>query len=462
MHEFDLIDFLETNFNGAETDTLNYVYVPSPSPILLQAHVDTVNLKRKKTKFPDIVSFGNLVTCTNQPLGADDRAGVYAMIRLHKESIDRGIVPPAMLFTNFEESGSDGMKAFVGAYKKEDFSHMKLMVAMDRRGCGHYVTYKTLHENVQNYMASFGFVKESGSFSDCSIFTENFHLPSVNVAIGYHGEHAIGEMLHLDELEMAINRVMNIIRSPIQERYDYKPYVPPVYSSPKWKDKTTVRWINGKWFMDEDVDSTTFQGKVKEGAVGYDSWAEANAARAEKDAKKAEDELFEDMYGMYGGPPYDAEAARKKMDDLNDKAAALLEKEKEKEAAKGVNKDASYYATTYSNVAIPDERSTFQITEGNMPHRCCDTCGDYFELLYCVRECHSRESYVVCGNCFAVYGKYLEITGNISFERRSLGEDLRCVQDNKGSEKRKDKKRKSKKYGPRQSSKIPPHLVSDR
>jgi len=232
-----VIGVLQKYYDNCATDNDNYLLFLNPkSTSLLQAHIDTVKREEKYELF-----VRNEVIFSNGVLGADDRAGVWGIIKLVEMCIERKIEPPSVLFTNYEESGSGGMKEFVK--QKVDFKHVKMAIAMDRKGCGHYVTYNHLAKEVERYMATFGWRDQNGSFSDISLFTDEYLIPSVNVSIGYHSEHTKSETLNLDELFMAVNRVYKMLKFPIKHLYPSKKKY--VYD---WTESDTYKnYYGGAW-----------------------------------------------------------------------------------------------------------------------------------------------------------------------------------------------------------------------
>lgn len=199
----------------------------SKSPILLQAHIDTVRDEKKELKI-----FGDKILYANGILGADDRAGIYAIMEICRESS----VLPNLLFTNGEETGGSGMRKFTHKFKSKHLKHINLCIALDRQGVGEYVTYNDLPLEVSMYMESFGFTEHEGSFSDCQIFTSKYRIPSVNVSVGYHHQHTASECLHIDEMEMTIFRLLDILVNPIDKLYKSTGH-------PKWEyDFSNYSW----------------------------------------------------------------------------------------------------------------------------------------------------------------------------------------------------------------------------
>ena len=92
------------------TDDDNYIFaVPKKASnhIMLVSHMDTV--KRGKVK---LIENNGIVTNAHGVLGADDRAGVFAILEIANKCIKGGQPLPYLLFTNYEECGGLGVKQF--------------------------------------------------------------------------------------------------------------------------------------------------------------------------------------------------------------------------------------------------------------------------------------------------------------------------------------------------------------
>ena len=229
-------------------DTDNFVFYRSKSPILLQAHVDTVRDEKKELKI-----FGNKILYANGVLGADDRAGIYAILQIVDKCKKIGILPNVLL-TNYEETGGKGMNAFCKKVKAKELKHINLCIALDRQGVGEYVTYNDLPDEVDNYMQWFGFIENEGTFSDCQIFCKKFKIPSVNVSVGYHHQHTASECLHMDELNLTINRLIDVMASPISTRYK-------TTGDPKWELDYGNAWGSRNWGSNYKWDSKSKKWK---------------------------------------------------------------------------------------------------------------------------------------------------------------------------------------------------------
>lgn len=200
--------------------TDNYLYYDNGSSICLVAHADTLTHNNIV-----IHEKNGILTNKHGILGADDRAGCYAIYRLINENCN-------YLITLGEECGGIGAKY---AARELPFTGVKLFIELDRRGCNEYVFYSyDLHPSVKKYIKSFGYIENYGSYSDIAEFD---CAPGVNISIGYYNQHTQRESLHLDEMELTINRVKMMLANPIKKLFT---------SQPK-------RWIKSKYDLKLDM-----------------------------------------------------------------------------------------------------------------------------------------------------------------------------------------------------------------
>ena len=203
-----------------KTGGISYLYVPGHLTCL-QSHVDTLVPSKQGIM---LERNGNVVRNRLGILGSDDRAGVFAAIRIHNDVKSVGNKPPGLLFTNGEEQGGWGMLDFISDVDnndklREEVLRYRMIIALDRQGANEFVQYTWSHEAVKDHAKLFGFIEKPGSFSDCMFISEKLYTPHVNVSIGYHGQHTIHERLHLDELEMSIARCVLMVKHPIAKKY---------------------------------------------------------------------------------------------------------------------------------------------------------------------------------------------------------------------------------------------------
>jgi len=160
----------------------------------LVAHIDTVH-KQKPCK-NDIVQTGDILTNTKGGLGADDRAGVYALLQLKD-------LPYNLLFTNFEETGGIGVKQAIRDLSVLLFTNT-CFIEIDRKGTKHYVDYVGAEQEFLNLFETRGLGKEFGSYSDIYDLSSDLGIASVNLACGYYDQHTPIESLNLKELQTVI------------------------------------------------------------------------------------------------------------------------------------------------------------------------------------------------------------------------------------------------------------------
>lgn len=203
--------FLEKKYKTVVT-TEDYTYAIGDIPIALVAHMDTV------FKFPvhDLYYDSNkYVFWSPDGLGADDRAGVFAILQILKTGLR-----PSIILTTDEEMGGMGASALVLDHPNCPISGLKYMIQLDRRGEDDAVFYDCITEDFQQYITNFGFSKALGSFSDISFLMPEWDICGVNLSIGYYDEHTYQEHLRVDHLYATIHKVINMLRA--EEIPDFK------------------------------------------------------------------------------------------------------------------------------------------------------------------------------------------------------------------------------------------------
>lgn len=188
----------------------DYLLLPgtAQSPFMLVSHIDT--LPRKKV---ELIHSKNIIRNRFGILGADDRAGVYAMLEVRQ----RATVKPWLLFTDKEEIGGIGAKE--AARKLPCPDNIRLLLEFDRQGATEYVCYDEQPKAIHKYIKSFGFTEGFGSYSDISELCPAWKIPAVNLSIGYYHQHTSKECLHVDEMQLTIERVLKMIKEPIGKRH---------------------------------------------------------------------------------------------------------------------------------------------------------------------------------------------------------------------------------------------------
>ncbi len=191
--------------------TKDYIICKGQSPIMLNAHVDTVHSIKPYQIFYDQKQ---QVAWSPQGLGADDRAGVYALLKI----AENAKVKPWLLFTTGEEKGGVGAEAAV----KELDIEVDMIIALDRKGKNDAVFYDCINIDFIEYIESFGFKEDIGSFSDISILCPGWQTVGVNLSIGYYQQHTKQEYLSIKSMNKTIAKVHEILENPPKEKFEYK------------------------------------------------------------------------------------------------------------------------------------------------------------------------------------------------------------------------------------------------
>lgn len=231
--KFILADDLEVpklmNVSWDITDNYNYWYKKGTNNILLVAHIDTLprinNKKRfkEKSKSLELINFNGIIQARDSILGADDRAGCYAINQLyHKYGTQCSI-----LLTNFEETGGIGVNTFISDHP-DLLTEYKLFIELDRMGIDQFTHYNNfLDDELEFLLMGFNFTYNIGSYSDIMDLSEHYKIQSVNLSVGYYNQHSKSEYLDFNSLEyLLIPRYNNLISTleDINESY----YIPEI------------------------------------------------------------------------------------------------------------------------------------------------------------------------------------------------------------------------------------------
>lgn len=203
--------------------TKDYVLAVGDIPIGLVAHLDTVFKVLPENIYYDRVKN---VMWSPDGLGADDRAGVYSIMQLIK-----GGLRPTVILTTDEELGCIGASCLVEDFKDAP-TELKYIIELDRRGSNDCVFYDCDNPAFDDYVETFGFVTNFGSFSDISIICPAWKVAGVNLSIGYYDEHSISETLHIGQMYDTIRKVKRMLEDATNAKsFEY-----------------IARFAYGKWF----------------------------------------------------------------------------------------------------------------------------------------------------------------------------------------------------------------------
>lgn len=175
----------------------NFIFAQGTEPYLLCAHYDTV-----LSKPPKYVANRKGILSAKHGLGADDRAGIFAVLQLIKTH------HCSCLFTGGEERGGIGAGAFVKSGIPLDVNYI---IELDRRGTNDAVYYQCDNPDFEEFISSFGWVTAYGSYTDICELAPHLGVAAVNLSIGYSNEHHENETLDINVMNRNINRVSEML-----------------------------------------------------------------------------------------------------------------------------------------------------------------------------------------------------------------------------------------------------------
>lgn len=217
-----LYKFLKQHYKNVIYDK-DYLIAEGDIPIALVAHMDTVFKTPATELFYDR---RKNVMWSPQGMGADDRAGVYAIIQIIKAGYH-----PHIIFTTDEEKGCIGASTL--ASTPCPFKDLRYFIQLDRRGANDCVFYDCDNENFEKYVETFGFVTAWGSFTDICELCPAWGAAGVNLSIGYRDEHSISEILFVGQMLDTIEKVKQMLSVKNPPKFKY---IPMAYTSSLYYD----------------------------------------------------------------------------------------------------------------------------------------------------------------------------------------------------------------------------------
>lgn len=185
----------------------------------LVAHLDVYG----KIPPTEIVYNKKHITAIDSILGADDRTGVFIILKM----LENGF-RPTLIFTHDEEVGGMGARAVADEYSSLGVNYL---IQLDRRGEG-VVFYGNGNEEFINYILSFRNKKEYGSFSDISTLCPECNVSGCNLGVGYHNEHSHSEYQDIKALEDTLNVVVKMLQDEDSSKYY------------QYEESETASWFN--------------------------------------------------------------------------------------------------------------------------------------------------------------------------------------------------------------------------
>ena len=202
MNQATLKEYLDLHLQDLGYTTVNkkgFLYAEGDIPVLLAAHLDTVHSEKA-----EIICFSEDMRYVMSPqgIGGDDRCGVYMIMQLIRD------YKCHVLFCEDEEVGGRGANKFVASKLKPK---VNFIVEMDRRGSNDAVFYHCDNPDFTDFVLSFGFEENHGTFSDISVIAPSLNTAAVNISAGYYNEHRLFEYIDMLAVENNIRRIGEMI-----------------------------------------------------------------------------------------------------------------------------------------------------------------------------------------------------------------------------------------------------------
>ena len=234
--------FLKSKYSTENViETKDFIVAKGEISIALVAHMDTVFDKPAKNIFYDRQKN---VMWSPEGLGADDRAGVFAIIQIIRSGLR-----PHVILTVDEEKGCLGAEAL--SKLPCPFEELNYVIELDRRGTNDCVFYDCDNGEFVDYVEKFGFTETWGSFSDICEICPEWKVAGVNLSIGYVDEHTYSELLYVSPMFATIEKVKKMLS---EESIPFFKYIPSVYYY-KWSkgSKSTYNYYGypgeDEWYL---------------------------------------------------------------------------------------------------------------------------------------------------------------------------------------------------------------------
>lgn len=191
--------------------TSNYIVAFGDIPVGIVAHADTV-FPKPPTKF--YYDKEESILWSPQGLGADDRAGIYLIVKLLRETDLR----PHIIITANEEQGAVGARHLI--MEMPTFP-ANFLIQLDRRGENDSVYYDCANEDFEKFINNYGFQTNFGTFTDISFLCSCWGMAGVNLSVGYENEHTYGETLNTKHLSRTYEKLIKILRTKELPYFEY-------------------------------------------------------------------------------------------------------------------------------------------------------------------------------------------------------------------------------------------------
>lgn len=211
---------------------------------LLSAHMDTVveyvPKKQKKSDLKEtVLENGNTMLNGNGIIGADDKCGIYLILRILKENEH----PINFVFSKDEEIGCLGIQDVLTDKSNAEQIEMNCLycLVLDRHGnkdicCSgnNYGSIEFEDALVETSIANgFEYRPSDALYSDADFLSE--YISTTNLSVGYYNEHTDKEYIILEELEIAYRYIKSILQEVVY-RYEPPKFILDNFQYSDWRD----------------------------------------------------------------------------------------------------------------------------------------------------------------------------------------------------------------------------------
>lgn len=213
-----LIDFLK-EYNYKPIYKEHFIIAEGTLPICLIAHMDTVFYNPPKIE-DFLYDKEKHILWSPAGSGFDDRVGIYIIIRM----ISKGY-KPHIIFTDLEEEGGIGAQELIEHFPNCPFKYCSCLIELDRANEKDMVFYDCYNQDFIEYISSFNFEEEWGTFTDISFIAEPWGIAAVNLSVGYLDQHTIAERLNTAWCDATISKLEKILlAAPRMKTFKYIPF----------------------------------------------------------------------------------------------------------------------------------------------------------------------------------------------------------------------------------------------
>jgi len=167
-------------------EEMRYIYVDNNAPVLLVAHMDTVQTPQLRR--------------WNMGAGFDDRLGCFLgnqLVKKYPNYFD-------LLITDFEETCRSTAEFFKPSH---DYN---FIVELDREG-EDYVDYGLCCDYMSNVLSAYGFESGWGSYTDI-VELDMCHCSKINLGIGVVNSHQVNSWYDPSVVDRQLTKLMSFVR----------------------------------------------------------------------------------------------------------------------------------------------------------------------------------------------------------------------------------------------------------